>query len=647
MKRRLSGDQQTRRQPPWLTILLPSGLALLICGGIGIFLSGAQPGAQKKQAQPRSSANPSVAQQNGRPQLSPLPTPQEVWNCEVVVVGGSLGGVAAAAHAMQSGATTCLIELSPWLGGQVSSQGVSAVDESLTMRANQNFSRSWTVFKHLIQQQSVALPAWTSVPQGQRVADINSCWVGTLCFPPQAGAAAALQLLQTAAVRVPNSRWGTSIAFKGAEFDATGKQITAVYAVRRVPRQPDYVPKGRLSQELSSWYAWTSNSEFEKIPIRLQAPSGKHLIVIDATDTGELIGWAGIPHRLGSESQTTSGEVNAATRDDPKCTQAFTYPFTIAIHNDQGASLAKLAQLPNQSGYSVEEHRKAYDLGRFPMFEGRSFFHYRRIVSTTLNPASLGLPAPGDITLVNWSNGNDWSWTDSPLILTDQQLEASGQRQNWLGGISPVALKKAESHAFLFAQWLLETKAEPEFPLTYLSGAASPMGTVSGLSMVPYIREGRRILGRKAYGQPEFMIRESDIRTTMTGRDFRPTTIALTHYDVDIHGCRHRNGEAASEANSAPTREYNVRPVQIPLESLIPQGVDNLLIGGKSIAVTHIVNAVTRVHYGEWGVGAAAGATAGWLVTQAPTLKPADIVPKKKISELQQQLMNQNLHLNW
>ena len=86
----------------------------------------------------------------GFPRLSPLPQPQETWECSVIVVGGSLGGVAAASHAMQSGAKTCLIELSPWLGGQISSQGVSAVDESLAMRAKQNFSSSWINFKQLI-----------------------------------------------------------------------------------------------------------------------------------------------------------------------------------------------------------------------------------------------------------------------------------------------------------------------------------------------------------------------------------------------------------------------------------------------------------------------------------------------------------------
>ena len=40
---------------------------------------------------------------NGRPNLAPLPLAEEVWECEVVVIGGTLGGVAAASYAMKSG----------------------------------------------------------------------------------------------------------------------------------------------------------------------------------------------------------------------------------------------------------------------------------------------------------------------------------------------------------------------------------------------------------------------------------------------------------------------------------------------------------------------------------------------------------------
>jgi hypothetical protein len=596
----------------------------------------------KAESFPPSTNSPKLAA-NGRPLLSPLPQAKEVWTCEVVVIGGTVGGIAAASHAMKSGATTCLIELTPWLGGQISSQGVSALDESHEMIRTASFSRSWNAFKRLIKQQSVMLPDWVRLPSGQRVADLNSCWVGQLCFLPRAGASAAEQLLQAAIAQAPASRWGTSIAFKGAKFDATGREITAVYGVRRVPRETGYVPQGRLSQELASWYSWNSDPTFDKIPLRLQAPAGKRLLVIDATDTGELVAWANIPHRLGADSQLTTGEINASKVTNPGCTQAFTFPFVLAIHDDRGSSKKQLAQVKPE--YSRKEHRQIYDLEGVPMFSGKSFFNYRRIVSTTQNDRFVEAPAIGDMTVVNWNRGNDWGVMNPSLILTARQIDGTRQRENWLGGLSVSALRQAETHALLFAEWLLEKQAQPKFPLAFLSGADMPMATQSGLSMVPYIREGRRILGRHAYNQEEFMLREADLRNDMAeGRDFSKTAIALIHYAVDIHGCRNRNWEPSWEAGSAPDQESKVRLTQLPLESLIPQGVDNLLMGGKGLAVTHIANAVTRVHHSEWSIGAATGATAGWLVQQRqPDLNPADIVPQQKIVKLQQHLIYHGL----
>ncbi|MEL6470811.1 MAG: FAD-dependent oxidoreductase [Cyanobacteria bacterium J06623_4] len=583
---------------------------------------------------------------NGRPVLSPLPEAQQIWTCEVVVVGGSLGGVAAAAEAMKSGATTCLIELTPWLGGQISSQGVSAVDESLTMRADQNYAQPWKDFKQVIEQQPIRLPGWLNTPANLKVSDTNACWVGHLCFPPEAGAAAAEQWLKQAAQLAPESQWTTETAFKGATFDAAGKNITAIHAVRRRPRRADYVPAGRLSQELAQWYAWSADEAFEKVPLRLEAPEGKSLWVIDATDTGELIGWADLPHRLGSDSVATTGEVNAAPEDNPDCTQAFTYPFTIALHNDNTTSLTQLQK--HQPTYSRAEHRRDFSLGSTPVFSGRSFFNYRRMVSLTKNDPFISTPVLGDLTLVNWNPGNDWGIMNPPLVMTATDIDAAGQRQNWMGGLSTVALGHAEDRAFLFAEWLLETQSQPDFPLTFLSGEAAPMGTLSGLSMTPYIREGRRILGRAIPGQDPFFLREADVRSDLPGgRDFSDTVVAVNHYDLDIHGCRYRNWEPSGEATSAPAQEFVVLPIQVPIESLIPQGVDNLLIGGKAIAVTHIVNAATRVHYGEWGIGSAAGAIAGWLTQQSEPLTPADIVPTGKMPELHTHLESQGLRLIW
>jgi hypothetical protein len=133
------------------------------------------------------------------------------------------------------------------------------------------------------------------------------------------------------------------------------------------------------------------------------------------------------------------------------------------------------------------------------------------------------------------------------------------------------------------------------------------------------------------------------------GREFASTAIALTHYDIDIHGCRYRNWQPSYEATRASVNERLARPLEIPLEAIVPVGIDNLLIGGKSIAGSHIVNAMTRVHYGEWSVGAAAGATAGWLLTEAqpPDLTPSQIVVTNQIGSLQNFLSRQDLRYKW
>ncbi|MBE9138749.1 FAD-dependent oxidoreductase [Nodosilinea sp. LEGE 07088] len=585
---------------------------------------------------------------NGRPNLNPLPLAEEVWTCEVVVIGGTLGGVAAASQSMQAGVTTCLIELTPWLGGQISSQGVSAIDESRAMRWRRNFSPSWEAFKALIKQQPVYLPSWTGLPAQLSVAQTNSCWVGELCFTPRAGATAAEMWLRDAARQSPNSRWATSTAFKGAAFDASGRYVTAVYGVRRVPLSSGYVPTGRLSQELERWYAWSDDETYNKIPIRLQPPPNRSMIVIDATDTGELVGWANLPHRLGSDSQGFTGEVNAPSNDNPDCTQAYTYPFVLATLGDKNESLKTLQKI--EPALTKAEHRRQFDLEGFGFFNMGSVFNYRRIVSQKAGSSNINITRPGEMTLMNWNKGNDWHFMDPPLVFGEEDIRLSGQQQDWLGGLSTESLNYGEIHALQFAEWLIEREATNKLPLTFLKGPDAPLATQSGLSMVPYIREGRRILGRPAYGQDSFMAVEADLREDMTGgRDFSPTAVALAHYDIDIHGCRYLDGRPTYEAAGASIKEFVVRPLQIPLEAMVPQGVDNVLIGGKSVAVSHIVNGVTRVHYGEWSIGGAAGATAGWLLRYA---KPADLTPAQvvvtgQMPALQEFLIQQGLRPSW
>jgi NADPH-dependent 2,4-dienoyl-CoA reductase/sulfur reductase-like enzyme len=55
---------------------------------------------------------------------------QEV-QCDILVVGGGVAGVAAGYEALKAGRSVCQTGITDWLGGQVSSEGTSALDEEL------------------------------------------------------------------------------------------------------------------------------------------------------------------------------------------------------------------------------------------------------------------------------------------------------------------------------------------------------------------------------------------------------------------------------------------------------------------------------------------------------------------------------------
>src|SRR5690348_10024356 len=56
--------------------------------------------------------------------------PEQVHRCDAVIIGGGMGGVSAAYEAARAGLSVCMTEPTLWIGGQMTSEGVSAFDDN-------------------------------------------------------------------------------------------------------------------------------------------------------------------------------------------------------------------------------------------------------------------------------------------------------------------------------------------------------------------------------------------------------------------------------------------------------------------------------------------------------------------------------------
>ena len=101
-------------------------------------------------------------------------SPDQTVECEMLIVGAGLAGSAAAYEGLLAGKTVCLTEITDWIGGQISSQGTSALDERPTQAKMLFYPRGYLDFRRRIQQE------YDSRNPGD-------CWVSESCFLPSDG----------------------------------------------------------------------------------------------------------------------------------------------------------------------------------------------------------------------------------------------------------------------------------------------------------------------------------------------------------------------------------------------------------------------------------------------------------------------------
>ena len=98
--------------------------------------------------------------------------PAETVECDVLVVGGGMGGVAGAWAAARRGHRVCLLEETDWIGGQMTGQGISALDEHLHIERFGG-TRSYYAMREAIRDHYRA----RAIDDSPEPLNPGSCWV--------------------------------------------------------------------------------------------------------------------------------------------------------------------------------------------------------------------------------------------------------------------------------------------------------------------------------------------------------------------------------------------------------------------------------------------------------------------------------------
>lgn len=578
-----------------------------------------------------------------------------------------------------------MTEITDWVGGQISSQGTSALDERPTQRSLLFYPRGYLELRERIEKK-----------YGRQ--NPGNCWVSVSCFMPYDGHGILFQMLQDAAKKGKGElKWFPNTVVK--ELDISNNQINRAIAIQHQPA-PNTPPINTepLSQTIEDAYRYENSSRFNKTIIQfVPKPSpekrgGADWYVVEATETGEIIALADVPYRLGIDPQSHLNPSSPVDSTDSYCTQGFTYTFAMEATEKPQTHI-------KPPFYDIYAPYYSYELSRLASFN--LVFTYRQIWA--VEPDAPQPPSakertifPGDISMQNWTWGNDYrpGNPDDNLIYSRKQLEATGQLQpgGWMGGLRTETLRRGEENALGYFYWLVEGTTDSQlgegvkkkYPNhRFLTGFDAPMGTAHGLSKYPYMREGRRIIGRVGKTRPNgFMVNEVDIAKKNFRDDFYrqnlsperfeslqkvvgnliaenvdtkspedipqrvratvfPDSVGIGHYAIDFHPCMTKNPAEAPgnrEREGIRRGQGSAYPFQIPLRAMIPQKIDNLLVAGKTIATSYIAAAAYRVHSFEWSAGAAAGTTIDFVLDKG--IFPYELVDEiplveKELEELQ------------
>jgi hypothetical protein len=552
--------------------------------------------------------------------------------CDILIVGGGTGGVAAAIAVARAAPDLSVVVVEPTsrLGGQLTTQAVPP-DENRWIE-HDGGTRLYQELRSRVRDWYRVNRPLTPAARADAALNPGGGWVSRLCAEPRVWELVLGSMLAEHVSR-GNVRVLTRHRVVGCDVERD-----AVLAV--TVRSPDSGQTLTLRPRL----------------------------VLDASEWGDVLDLAKVEHAIGAEGRSVYGELHAPAANDLRDQQACSWCF--ALEHVPGENFAGPAPAnydfwrsftpamaagePAWCGllfsWTVPSHspegKRTFRLIPWPDEPPRGpdgvpeweMWRYRRITDAGLyaeNPRDeRGRPCWPDISLINMVQMDYWQ---KPLLGVDESKHAA-------------ALAGAREQSLCWLHWMRTEAPRHDgrglgYPGLKLRG--DEIGTGDGFAEHVYVREPRRLLART-------VVHEGHLGTDQRQREGRATrelnwdatpygtaerfadSIGIGHYPIDLHpSCSGRNSVYVPAA-----------PYRIPMGAIIPVRVRNVLAAGKCLGVSHIVNGTTRMHHSEWNIGESAGLLAAACVRSG--LEPAAVhADPKHVADVQRLLVERGVRLSW
>ncbi|WP_298650074.1 FAD-dependent oxidoreductase [uncultured Proteiniphilum sp.] len=524
---------------------------------------------------------------------------------DVIIIGGGMGGCAAALACCRNGLSVIMTEETDWIGGQLSQQGVPP-DEHQWIETH-GAPQSYRDYRNRVRDYYRRNYPLTEAARTRENLNPGDGSVSRLCHEPRVAVSVLVDMLSS---YLSNGKLQLLLNYKAKSAYVDGDRVNNI--------EVGHIHTGDRT-----------------------VLTGKSFV--DATECGDLLPLTGTEYVTGTESRHDTGELHAPEKTDPKNNQAFTVCFAMDYQpgkdNVQDPPKeynfwknyvpemtppwsGKLLDLSYSDPKTLAPKRLGFDPSGKDLEGVLNLWNYRRIINR--NNFTEGT-YEGDITIVNWPQ-NDF-FPGNLIDVPEKEFQQTVERAKQL------------SHSLFY--WLQTEAPRPDGRAGWrgLRLRGDIMGTEDGMAKYPYIRESRRI-------EAEFRVLEEHVgaenRKLVAGEiegqrsaEFYDS-VGIGYYHIDLHPSSRGNNYI----------DFASLPFQIPLGALLPKRINNLLPANKNIGTTHITNGCYRLHPVEWSIGEAAGQ----LVAFSQRAKvPFKAVRERHelLSDFQQMLRNQGVETEW